>query len=57
MTTIYRDKNGGIIKTEEYTKSAVAGIYDITEIDAAGNKTIISKTTKDENGNILIEKI
>lgn len=56
MTTIYRDKNGGIIKTEEYTKSAVAGIYDITEIDAAGNKTIISKTTKDENGNILIEK-
>lgn len=56
MTTIYRDDKGAIIKTEEYKKSAVPGIYNITETDADGNKTIISKATKDENGNILIEK-
>lgn len=56
MTTIYRDDNGKIIKTEEYKESVVPGIYNITETDSAGNKTIVSKATKDENGNILIEK-
>lgn len=56
MTTIYRDKNGSIIKTEEYKKSVIPGLYDITETDAAGNKTIISKAAKDEEGNILVEK-
>lgn len=56
ITTIYRNNKGDIIKTEEYTKSAVKGIYNITETDALGNKTIISKASKDDNGNILIEK-
>lgn len=56
ITTIYKDNKGNISKIVEYKDSVVSGIYDITETNAAGEKTIISKATKDENGNILVEK-
>ncbi len=56
LTTIQKDDKGDIIKTIEYKKSIIPGIYDITETDKYGNKSIVSKTNKDENGNITLEK-
>lgn len=50
ITTLHKDGNGKVIKTEEYTQSPVRGVYDITETDAAGNKKILAKTTMNKDG-------
>ncbi|MBQ2644410.1 hypothetical protein IJG14_02395 [bacterium] len=56
-TTIYKDDNGKVIKTEEYTKSPfLKGVFDIVETDANGNKTIVSQTYKREDGTIVLER-
>ena len=56
ITTIHKDKNGKVIKIEEYKKSCLKGIYDIYETDAFGNKTVVSKATKKADGSIILEK-
>lgn len=57
MTTIHKDENGKVVKTEKYTKSPyLRGVYDIEETDAAGNKTVISKTEQNPDGSIVLEK-
>ena len=56
ITTIHKDKNGKVIKIEEYKKSCLKGIFDIYETDAFGNRTTISKATKQEDGSIILEK-
>lgn len=55
--TTYRDESGNITKTEETKKSPyLQGVYDITETDAAGKTTVVSKTTKMDDGSVLLEK-
>lgn len=56
ITTLQKDENGKVVKTEAYTQSPVKGVYDITETDAAGNKKIIAKTTKNEDGSYTVER-
>lgn len=56
ITSLYRNANGNIIKIEEYKMSDISGVYDITETDTYGDKNTVSKTTKDDNGNIQITK-
>ncbi len=56
VTTLYKDKNGKIVKTEAYTQSPVKGVYDITETNANGDKKIIAKTTKNDDGSYSIER-
>lgn len=50
------DNFGNLIKTEKYEPGEIAGIANITEIDASGNVKILQKSTKDKNGNIKIKK-
>lgn len=56
LTTLHKDENGKVVKKEEYTQSPLKGVYDISETDAAGNKKVLSKTTKNEDGSYVIEK-
>ncbi len=56
VVTHHKDENGKIVKTEAYTQSPVKGVYDITETDADGNKKIIAKTTKNDDGSYSIER-
>lgn len=56
ITTLHKDKNGKVTKIEQYTKSPVKGVYDITETDAQGNKKVLAKTTKNEDGSYTVER-
>lgn len=56
ITTLHKDENGKVVKTETYTQSPVKGVYDITETDALGNKKEIAKTTKNEDGSYTVER-
>lgn len=56
VTTLYKDEAGKVVKTEEYTQSPVKGNYNITETDAFGNKKVLSKTTKNEDGSYTVER-
>ncbi|MCR5261905.1 MAG: hypothetical protein K6C94_08730 [Candidatus Gastranaerophilales bacterium] len=57
VTTVSKDENGKMIKSEEYKKSPyLMGVFDITETDAEGNKKIIAQTTKREDGSIIMER-
>lgn len=56
-TILHKNSANRIVKAEEYKKSPfLEGIFDITETLPNGQKKIISQTTKDENGNIRLEK-
>lgn len=57
ITTLHKDENGKVIKTEQYTKSPVKGVYDITETDAQGNKKVLAKTTMNEDGSYSVERL
>lgn len=56
ITTLHKDENGKVVKTEQYTKSPVRGVYDLTETDAAGNKKVLAKTTMNKDGSYTIER-
>lgn len=56
-TTLFKDSEGKVTKTQEYAMTPLLeGVYDITETDAAGNKTIIAKTTQKEDGTIVLDR-
>ena len=56
ITTLHKDENGKVVKTEQYTKSPVRGVYDLTETDAMGNKKVLAKTTMNKDGSYTIER-
>lgn len=50
------DNSGNLLKTEKYEQGELAGVPNVTEINADGTQKILQKSSIDKNGTLKVEK-